>query len=39
MFHSSYFCFCMNRAVNDDRVMHCHVCGRCFYFRPGFLHR
>ena len=22
-----------------DRVTHCLSCGRCFYFRPGFLRR
>ncbi len=31
------FSFCLNRAVNIDRVKHCLCCGKCFYFRPGAL--
>jgi hypothetical protein len=34
---TSFFSFCLNRPVNADRVCHCRACGRCFYFRPGFL--
>jgi hypothetical protein len=36
---AQFFSFCFNRAVNADRVAHCMHCGRCFYFRPGFLER
>jgi len=32
-----WFSFCLNRFVNADRVSHCTHCGKCFYFRPGFL--
>jgi len=34
-----FFSFCLNRSVNADRVSHCSSCGRCFYFRPGFIDR
>ena len=30
-----YFCFCMGRALNSDRVEHCLMCGLCYYTRPG----
>lgn len=32
-----FFSFCMNRSVNADRVEHCNFCGKCFYYRPGYL--
>jgi hypothetical protein len=30
------FSFCLNRAVNADRVHHCLRCGKFFYYRPRF---
>ena len=30
-----YFCFCMNRAVNANKVEHCPYCHRCWYGKYG----
>jgi hypothetical protein len=34
-----FFSFCLNRPINSNHVSHCLHCGKCFYFRPGFLDR
>ena len=32
---SQYFCFCMNRSVNDNKVENCSHCQTCWYAKYG----